>query len=830
MIITSPDGQWAAVRRGREISLLANATGPASARIAIDTGDADLALVGPPTVLAVVTRAPAAGGDASRNRLVLYRPPHLDAVAELELDAAMRIAAITGPRLVLISLDGAAIVVVRIAGRALAPQALDPGAPVEFAVGLERNQVLFGWPRKLEAWDAVSGRPLLRMQLPLPPPPRTIGPAQGHLWAMRPGGHDLLVCRLSDGRPFQHQLGTPIDDVIYHPSSPLLVLATAQGLLRLHCFAHSLAVIDAPWRPGDALAQLVVGDDIALVGLHESDAEPWRVAIAGTGAPTIAPPASDPGTEVDRARAPRPGLILETRDLSSPYPPPTAASFRAPAPAPRVTSPDVGGAALAAQPPLDAPESAPWLPDTSHSAADAPGPPDPTSRGSDLGDARSSQADPRIASPVDPAPWNTTADPSYAGPIRDPAPWNIAAEPPHAAPSRDLAPWNAAAGPSHAAPSRDPASWNSAADPSHAAPNRDPAPWNTAAEPPHAAPSRDPAPWSTAAEPPHAAPNRDPAPWNIAAEPPRWEPGSTEIARWEEIPVEPAPWEPAASYPAPAYPGPSYPAPAYPGPSYPATAYPAPRDPVRAQPAPRDPTPHDPARAQPAPSNHTAAPLARQGTAAPQTWREPLIGFAIELLRGPVAEIPRVSADTELAQLAESLALPTTARQVLIILYSLHLIGEPRLAIAQLAHLLGDWTEALGRGELHALAMLRRRRGRLALRAPVTDLLDQVEPRAIRVVGDPAAPPPPGAFRLARRARPDPALESELTARLGRIAIIQADPRRALLEARLRGAAAVALSPPPTRPIPWPRDASLIIVADHPAPAWVTALPGLPET
>jgi len=48
MIATSPDGQWAAVKRGREVMLLAGGAGPAAARIELPTDDADLVMVGPP--------------------------------------------------------------------------------------------------------------------------------------------------------------------------------------------------------------------------------------------------------------------------------------------------------------------------------------------------------------------------------------------------------------------------------------------------------------------------------------------------------------------------------------------------------------------------------------------------------------------------------------------------------------------------------------------------------------------------------------------------------------------------------------------------------------
>ena len=568
MIVTSPDGQWAAVRRGREVSLLASGAGPATARIELPTEDVDLVIVGPPSILAIVMRG---GADGGGHRMVLYQPPYGDPVAQLELEAPMRIAAVTGPRIVLVSRDAKAVTIVRIAGRALSSQALDPGSPVEFAVGLERNQVLFGLLRKLEAWDAVSGRPLLRRQLQLPPPPRTIGPAHGHLWATRPGSDDILVCRMSDGRPFRHHIGAPIDDVICHPASPLVIVVTARGLVRLHCFAHSLTVIDAPWQPGVPLAQLVVGEDISLLGMAEHDDEPWRVPIGGAGAPAIT---------LDRSDAPNEPLSTAADKLR-------AMRER--------TGPEA----------IDAGPAAPVVP----------------------------------VAPVGPVAQ-----------IRPPA---IEATP---------------------------------------------------------------------------LPGRAPVPGEIARGP---------------------------------------------------------------------------------------------------TWREPLARLGGELTRGADAEVPVVAADTELGQLAHRLGLPAAARRALIVLYGLHLVGEPGVAIARLAHVLGDWTEALAQGELGALAMLRRRGGKVGLRRTVTDLLDGVPPHAVRLVGAGAVTTPrPGATRLARDGRTDAVIEAALADQLGRIAVIEGGTARAVLEARLQGATCVALVPPLARPRPWPRDAGLVVVADPGAPAWVAALPG----
>jgi hypothetical protein len=462
----------------------------------------------------------------------MYQPPYFDAAARIDLPAPMRLATITGPRAVLVSLDGKRVLVVRTAQRALAATPIDPAAVVEFAIGLERNQLLLSLPKKLEVWDAVSARPLLRLQLQLPPPPRSVGAAQGHLWATRPGSDEVFVYRLSDGRPFRHHVGAPIEDVICHPASPVLVLVTPRGLVRLHCFAHSLTVIDSPWTPGMQLAQIGVGDDIGLIGIGANDQGPWRVAIGGVGTPIVS---------------------------SEPTPPPPAAAL---------------------------------------------------------------VADAQVAAP----------------------------------------------------------------------------------------------------------------------------------------PVAPSP--------------------------------------VMAMP-----------RAM--------------------AWRDPLAAFGLELARGADAETPIVPVDTELGELAHRLRLMPPARRALITLYALYLVGDPAVSLARLAHILGDWTEPLGHGDLHALAMLRRKDGKVALRAQVTDVLDGVSPRAIRVVGGAGHAPRPGATRVLRDGRSDAAIEADLTTQLGRIAVIEGVAASGLLEARLHGATAVALSAPQARPQPWPREAGLVVVADGGAPAWVAALQAL---
>lgn len=524
MIATSLDGLWATVRRGRNVLVFERGAAPAVGQLTLDSDDVDLAMVGTPSGLLVVSREP-------QPRVVLYQPPHLDAAARIDLEAPMKLVAVSGARAVLASPDGKKVQIVRTAQRALAATPLEVGLPLEFAAGLERNQVLFGLLRKLEVWDAVSARPLLRLQLQLPPPPRTVGAAQGHLWATRPGSDEVFIYRLSDGRPFRHHVGAPVEDVICHPASPLLVLVTPHGLVRLHCFAHSLTVISSPWTPGVPLAQIGVGEDIGLLGIGPDDPGPWRVPLSGAG---IA-----------------------------------------------IASPEPAGAA------------------------------------------------------------GTPA------------------------------------------------------------------------------------------------------------------PGGGELAT--DALLSPAPL--------------------------------------------------------------VATPRAK-------AWRDPLVQFGLEIARGLEAEIPILPIDTELGELAHRLHLQAPARRALTTLYALYLVGEPALSLARLAHVVGDWTEALGQGDLQALAMLGKRAGKVALPTAVTELLDGASPR-VRIIGGAPQTPRAGATRVPRDGRSDSAIEAELAAQLGRIAVVDGAAARGLLEARMYGATAVALAAPPMRPHPWPRDAGLVVVADGAPPPWVAALPPL---
>src|SRR5690606_9689346 len=94
---------------------------PVVGRVELPSDDTELAFVGPPAMLVALTRAP-------EPHLALIQPPDLEVVGRADLERPMRLAAITGPRLALVSDDGKSALIVRVAGRGLASQTIDLGS------------------------------------------------------------------------------------------------------------------------------------------------------------------------------------------------------------------------------------------------------------------------------------------------------------------------------------------------------------------------------------------------------------------------------------------------------------------------------------------------------------------------------------------------------------------------------------------------------------------------------------------------------------------------------------------------------------------------------
>lgn len=319
-LLCSPDSTACVVRFGRQLAMysLTQKSIDDATLTELPDDSSDLALLGSPTMAISATRA------ESSTIVQLLQPPTLEVVAELALAGRWSIATVVGSRAALLSDDARSCTVVRAAGRSLVAKVLDPGGLVDHVIALEPHQLAIATTKKLELWDVVAARPLTRLQLTLPPPPRRLGTAAGHWWIVQPGIHRISILRLSDGRPFVHEIGAVIRSVTSHPASPWLVIDTDRGLLRLSCYAHALMAIEV--APADRYAIAQAGDDAMLLGVSELDQSPWRFLLsapASGAAPALrpeipstmagavpVPPAASaplvPGTAADAATAKAP--------------------------------------------------------------------------------------------------------------------------------------------------------------------------------------------------------------------------------------------------------------------------------------------------------------------------------------------------------------------------------------------------------------------------------------------------------------------------------------------------------------------------------------------
>src|SRR6185369_15149177 len=106
-------------REDRKLVLVPGDGGAPAGAIELPSDDVDIALVGPPTALVVLSRS------ASTSEIVLYTTPTLEAAARLDVDVPATIATSSGPRLAVLSCDHKQLSIVRTAGRALANQKVE---------------------------------------------------------------------------------------------------------------------------------------------------------------------------------------------------------------------------------------------------------------------------------------------------------------------------------------------------------------------------------------------------------------------------------------------------------------------------------------------------------------------------------------------------------------------------------------------------------------------------------------------------------------------------------------------------------------------------------
>jgi hypothetical protein len=175
------------------------------------------------------------------DELVAYDVPSLVEVARCAVPGGSAVRAVVGERLVL-DTGGVEVVVARMLGKKIDLSTFTMSHPAQHFLGLEENHVMIVSAQKTEVIDAVSKRVVSKAQLPLPPMPREVGATHQlrYVWTFKPGRAEIIVVRLSDGRPFQQIMDAPIQGVLASVTGPWVVVSTEAGARRMH--VQTLAV------------------------------------------------------------------------------------------------------------------------------------------------------------------------------------------------------------------------------------------------------------------------------------------------------------------------------------------------------------------------------------------------------------------------------------------------------------------------------------------------------------------------------------------------------------------------------------------------------------
>ncbi|MBZ0236043.1 MAG: hypothetical protein K8M05_27185, partial [Deltaproteobacteria bacterium] len=180
------------------------------------------------------------------DELVAYDLPGLGEATRGALPAGSTVRAVVGERIVL-DAGGLEATVARCLGKKIDLSSFTMKLPAQHVIAQEEHQVLVVNAQATELLDTVSKRVSSRVQLPLPPAPREVGVTHQlrYVWTFRPRRHELVVVRLSDGRPFQQVMDAPITAVLASVSGPWVVVSTEAGPRRLHVQTLAVHAVEA---------------------------------------------------------------------------------------------------------------------------------------------------------------------------------------------------------------------------------------------------------------------------------------------------------------------------------------------------------------------------------------------------------------------------------------------------------------------------------------------------------------------------------------------------------------------------------------------------------
>jgi hypothetical protein len=351
-LAVASDGTLAAVHEASRITIVELPGGDAFAEVGMDpeAAESELGWVGSPPRLVVLSRF------ASHSTLYLLDPHGPRTIAEIRLEAAMRLYATVGAHA--LAVGGGTTAILTATDTHLTPHQF-PARSVPTAAGAAGTNFVVALAAAIEEWDPQSRLPKRRLRLSHPAAITALGGSDRVLWLTTqqdPTRIDAIPL-VNRGQPKLHELPEPIARISGHPRSDYVACIGAEtgqlyvidldGRVRRRTIAcEGLDRVDAAAIVVGRVTGLLVaqaGKPIALVPLD--DAEPrdkpaTLPPVSGLGETQPISTLSDP--------PPKGGAGRSTLGEHAAAEPPTQVTLASHAPEP---SPLVTPASLAPEPP-----------------------------------------------------------------------------------------------------------------------------------------------------------------------------------------------------------------------------------------------------------------------------------------------------------------------------------------------------------------------------------------------------------------------------------------------------------------------------------------------
>jgi hypothetical protein len=225
-LVAAADGTLAAIVEPRRVVIVELSRAAPVAEVVLDAEpeDTDVAWVGPPSRLLVVTR----GTSHSTVHLI---DPLADGgpqpLAQIRIEAAMRLRATVGPYALAVSGRSTAVLM---AGEAQVTPYQFPARGLPTAAGAAARQFVVAVAGAIEEWDPQQRIPKRRLRLPRAAAITALGGSERLVWVTTqqdPSRIDV-VALVNTGQPKAHELPEAIAEVASHPHRELLVCRGAE--------------------------------------------------------------------------------------------------------------------------------------------------------------------------------------------------------------------------------------------------------------------------------------------------------------------------------------------------------------------------------------------------------------------------------------------------------------------------------------------------------------------------------------------------------------------------------------------------------------------------